>query len=401
MPDWGQVVLGELLTRSRETVTVDPHKTYKQVTVRMKHKGVVLREEKSGATIGTTRQFLARPGQFIISSIDARNGANGLIPEELDGAIVTNDFWLFNLDSTKLDRDWLDLYSSTPAFVEACTTASEGTTNRVRLKEDRFLALEIPLPPLPEQQRIVARVKGLLAKVEEAQRLRSETLTQLHNLIAAEERNIWPDDALIDAPSLDDVTDYLSRGRQSSQGESQHYLIKTQHVQMGVYVPTIARLSPDVAIKVKPEALVKFGDTLIACSAAGCLGRVAQYMDDSGKEASTDTHVAIARPKSGVVTSDYLYAYLRGAQGQHQLRSRERGDWQREKVGFRLTELNVADMRRIPIPVPSLADQAEIVKTLSELRQKVDAVDKALAATTAQLHALPASILAQAFAGAL
>lgn len=49
-----------------------------------------------------------------------------------------------------LGVDWL---TKTRDFVDLCLRASEGTTNRVRLKEDRFLALEIPLPPLAGQRR--------------------------------------------------------------------------------------------------------------------------------------------------------------------------------------------------------------------------------------------------------
>ena len=45
----------------------------------------------------------------------------------------------------------------TASFVEECKRASEGTTNRVRWQEDKFLAREIPLPPLAERRRVVAR----------------------------------------------------------------------------------------------------------------------------------------------------------------------------------------------------------------------------------------------------
>ena len=52
--------------------------------------------------------------------------------------------------------------------------SSEGTTNRVRLQEDKFLTMEIPLPPLDEQRRIVSRIEHLSAKIEEARRLRQQ-----------------------------------------------------------------------------------------------------------------------------------------------------------------------------------------------------------------------------------
>jgi type I restriction enzyme S subunit len=160
------------------------------------------------------------------------------------------------------------------------------------------------------------------------------------------------------------------------------------------------RLAPHAAAKVKPGAIVQDGDTLIACSAAGCLGRVARFRD-KGKTASTDTHVAIARANTDVVHSDYLFAYLRGAQGQHQLRSRERGDWKREKISFRLTELNLNDLRKVPIPLPPLDEQRRIVSELDGLQAEVDALKRLQGETAAELDALLPAILDRAFKGEL
>ena len=170
---------------------------------------------------------------------------------------------------------------------------------------------------------------------------------------------------------------------------------------MGRYVPTKMTLDPLVANKVHTDSLVSPGDVLIACSAAGCLGRVAFYSDGNGRMTSTDTHVAIARSNQDRVLPEYLYAYLRGAQGQIQLRSREKGDWTREKIGFRLTELNVADMRRIPIPLPSIVEQRRIVAYLDDLQAKVDSLKKLQEETAKELNALMPSILSRAFSGEL
>lgn len=72
-------------------MTVEDGICYKQVTFRSNYKGVVLRGVQDGTTIGTKEQFRVSAGQFILSRIDARNGAFGIIPDELGGAIVTND----------------------------------------------------------------------------------------------------------------------------------------------------------------------------------------------------------------------------------------------------------------------------------------------------------------------
>jgi type I restriction enzyme S subunit len=92
--------------------------------------------------------------------------------------VVTNDFPLFAPDSTRIDLSFLGWLSRTHAFVDLCRRASEGTTNRVRLQEGRFLELEIPLPSVSEQQRVVARISRLAHQLGQAQSLSVEVRSQ-------------------------------------------------------------------------------------------------------------------------------------------------------------------------------------------------------------------------------
>ena len=156
---WSIVPLGEILAKSEEWVYLKPGERYQEVTVRLWGKGVVQRREVTGAEVSSNRRLVVRSGQFILSRIDARNGASGIVPESLDGAIVSNDFPVFILDNSRILPSFLGWMSKTREFVDLCKTTSEGTTNRVRMKEDRFLATGIPFPPLPEQQRIVTRIE--------------------------------------------------------------------------------------------------------------------------------------------------------------------------------------------------------------------------------------------------
>ena len=93
--NWPKVPLGRALIRSEEWIILEPDKRYKEVTVRLWGKGVNLRKETNGAEIASPRRLVVRENQFILSRIDARNGASGLIPDSLDGAIVSNDFPCF------------------------------------------------------------------------------------------------------------------------------------------------------------------------------------------------------------------------------------------------------------------------------------------------------------------
>jgi type I restriction enzyme S subunit len=191
MIGWQATPLGEILSRSNEIAEIQPEESYKEITVRLWGKGVVLRGVVEGTGLNGSRRFLARRGQLILSRIDARNGAIGIVPEILDGAIVSNDFPLFTLNENRILPSYFEWLSKTKPFVELCQRASEGTTNRVRLQEDRFLKLQILLPPVTEQRRIVARIEALATKINEARVLRRRTiqeteafLTSFHSKLA-------------------------------------------------------------------------------------------------------------------------------------------------------------------------------------------------------------------------
>jgi type I restriction enzyme, S subunit len=89
----------------------------------------------------------------------------------------------------RIDPAFLGWLSKAHDFVELCQRASEGTTNRVRLQEERFLALEIPLPPLSEQRRIVARIEEFTAQIHEAQVLRQQAAEEADALVHSAARS--------------------------------------------------------------------------------------------------------------------------------------------------------------------------------------------------------------------
>ncbi|MCX5724429.1 MAG: restriction endonuclease subunit S [Nitrospirae bacterium] len=398
MSKWPLVPLASAIQYRKEFVQIDDLSSYKRCRVQLHAQGIVLRDSVPGAEIKTKKQQVCKAGDFLVAEIDAKVGGFGIVPEGLDQAIVSSHYFLFEVNEKVLNRRFLDFFIRTPAFHEQ--VAAQGSTNYAAIRPNDVLGYKLPLPPLAEQRRIVARIESLAAKIEEARSLRIQAAQEAEMLMASEERRVWPDSVLSKARTLESVTAYLARGRQSEQGESDHFLIKTQHVQQGHYVPSMMCLAAHIAQKVQPDAFVQPGDILIACSAAGCLGRVARFRDE-GRVASTDTHVAIARANSALVDGDYLYSYLRGAQGQHQLRSRERGDWQREKISFRLTELNLNDLRQVPVPIPPLAEQRRIVADLDGLQAKVDVIKNLQSETAAELAALLPSILDKAFKGEL
>jgi len=151
------VRIGDLLARRKDPIFIQDNSRYKRVTIRINHNGVCLRNEEMGKKIGTKRQFITRAGDFILSRIDARHAAFGIVPPELDGAIITNDFWTFEINKEMVDLEYFYIFSQSAEFLEACKKASKGTTNRKRIEQNFFLNYEFRLPDLVVQHEIVDR----------------------------------------------------------------------------------------------------------------------------------------------------------------------------------------------------------------------------------------------------
>lgn len=183
---WPTVKLGGVLTHRKEFVQIDDLASYKRCRVQLHAQGVVIRDEVLGTAIKTKKQQVCKAGEFLVAEIDAKHGGYGLVPDDLDGAIVSSHYFLFGMNEAKIDRRYLGWYIRTPAFFEQ--VAAQGSTNYAAIRPAHVLGYEVPLPPLAEQRRLVARIDAVAAKIDEARRLREEADTAaatLHELTVA------------------------------------------------------------------------------------------------------------------------------------------------------------------------------------------------------------------------
>jgi type I restriction enzyme S subunit len=180
---WPLVRLGEVLNHRKEFLTIDDVTTYKRARVQLHAQGIVLRDEVPGAFVKTKKQQVCRTGEFLVAEIDAKVGGFGIVPDALDRAIVSSHYFLFVLNERKLEKRFLDYFIRTPAFrnqVEA-----QGSTNYAAIRPADVLNYLIPLPPVIEQRRIVARIEDFSGQIEEARALRQQAARELESLVTS------------------------------------------------------------------------------------------------------------------------------------------------------------------------------------------------------------------------
>ena len=160
----------EVLTQSDEKIIVQDNKEYDRITVRLGGKGITLRDHVKGSLIGTKKQSVVHAGQLVVSKIDGRSGAMAIVPGEFDGAIVTPDFPVFDINTNRVLPDYLLLTICHPAMLQSITATSSGSTGRRRLSVERFLNMQIALPSVSEQEKLMSNIRRIREEQEELKR---------------------------------------------------------------------------------------------------------------------------------------------------------------------------------------------------------------------------------------
>lgn len=181
------VRIGDFIKRNRTSITIIDKEEYVRVKIKTHNGGVERREKKNvlGKNIGTKKQYVISEGQFIISKIDARNGAMGIVPKELNGAVVTQDFLPYDIDTDIIMPQYFVLVSTTKPFLDFCQSCSSGTTNRQRIDEEQFLDIKIPVPTLEEQDNIVSLYYNKIEESKETEREVEEIETEMRKWLMA------------------------------------------------------------------------------------------------------------------------------------------------------------------------------------------------------------------------
>jgi type I restriction enzyme S subunit len=319
---WPKVKVGEVLRRSEKTIPIRPDTEYREVTVKLWGKGVVPRGVVTGARISASRRFVARAGQLILSRIDARNGAIGIVPTDLDGAVVTNDFPVFDLNHEKINPQFLDWLSKTRDFVELCQRASEGTTNRVRLQEDRYLSLEIPLPPLEQQRRIVGRIEEMAAKIEEARTLRQQGTGEAGKILLNRAEEIFRQ--LSDQFHHREFGSFFPHVTSGPRSWAKHYEQGGYRFYRAQDVGAEGQALQESKVFIEPppgaqgrSAMLEHGDLMIVITGA-TVGRVTVFREKL-EPGFVSQHVAICRLPADEVDPEFALWGLRSPDGQVQL----------------------------------------------------------------------------------
>lgn len=189
---WHKVALGAHLHEINRPVSLEPDTEYTLVTVRRSRGGVDKRKVLLGSEIKTPTQFFVAAGDFLISKRQIVHGACGIVPPELDGAVVSNEYAVLGSDG-KIDPRFLRYLSETTYFQQTCFHSSIGVhVEKMLFRTEQWLKRPFNIPPLDEQRRIVeildtARQQMALAEQQLAL-LKAEKCALMQQLLTGKRR---------------------------------------------------------------------------------------------------------------------------------------------------------------------------------------------------------------------
>ena len=171
---WPKVRLREVLTLIERPLAPMGGTNYRQLGVKLWGEGAYERESIDGMATKYSTLSRVEADDVVVNKIWARNGSVAVVQPQLSGCFVSGEFPTFVVNRERLLPRWIHWLTKTANFWAQCDEKSQGTSGKNRIKPEQFLNVEIPLPPLAEQRRIVVRIEELAAQINEAKALRKQ-----------------------------------------------------------------------------------------------------------------------------------------------------------------------------------------------------------------------------------
>lgn len=375
-----KIKLGEVITHRSEFISIDDFQRYKLCRVQTKALGVVLREEKEGLEIKTKEQQVCKSGDLIFAEMDARFGGYGIIPEELNDAIVSSHYFLYDVNDTAIERKYLEYCMKQPWFLSQ--VEAKGTTNYAAIRPYHVLNYEIPLPSLPEQQHIISKIESVKQRIDQIEKLRAEQTKDIKNLLYSKYTDLIE---VAEWLPMKEVAPIIRREVKLND-EALYPELGIRCFGKGTFhKPALTGLE----VATKKIFQIKQGD-LVFSNVFAWEGGIAVAKEKDNDRYGSHRFISCVADKEKVL-EEFLCFHFLSPKGLVDINACSPGGAGRNKT------LGLDKLMKIKIPVPDITLQEEFV----ELLHKVNSIKEQHTETEKELTQLMPALLDKAFKGEL
>ncbi len=343
-----------------------------------------------------TGMILVQPGDLLVSGINAYKGAIGVFDSNAAGpAAATIHYSAYRVRQERVDTRFLWYLLRSEIFRTRLERHVPGGI-KTELKPSRLLPVSIPLPSLPEQQRIVARIERVMAKVDEARKLRQTVEEEMEALEIAATATAFKDSSpmvrvgeFVDRENLTNGKSVRTTGE-----DSEIHCLTLSSLRLGRIDCTDTKPVP-IDARDAERFLVRHGDVFV--------------VRGNGSKELVGRSATVENPPPGVIFPDL---FIRVPLNENKIR-REffvaawNGSQTRKlieecaKTTSGIWKINQSHIASIPIPLPDLDEQDRVVSYLRYLQQKSERLKSTLLESSAEVAALMPAVLGKAFTGEL
>lgn len=369
MSDWQRTTLGKVTTQVSRAVRVEDLTEARYAGVRWYVGGVYHRETVPAEKIKGKLLYRIKRDDIVYNRMWATNASFGVVKNDADGCLVTNDFPVFTVNPEAILPEYVEAVFNTASFQSEAAGRAVGTTERRRLHVRDFANIPVVLPPLPVQKRIVEviaavddQITALDGEAEAATRVRGGLLDEFTGAGS----DTKPLGEL--CPVIGSGPSWAATDESSAPSERAWTVLK------------ITNTRPDGSIDLRELAYVVglpartkvIGPTsLVMIRTNGNRKRIGNvYLPPEEVHGAAVSAFQFILDAADVETRDYLYVVLRSPSIQHQMSDSASGS-----TG--LGNLAVRWLKTLEIPWPDAEMRELQVKT-------VQAIDAKIAATRAE-----------------
>ncbi|PLR32482.1 restriction endonuclease subunit S [Chimaeribacter arupi] len=167
--EWEKKKIGEILAEIKRPIELMDSESYQLVTVKRRNEGVVPRAVLKGQNILVKNYFTVRAGDYLISKRQVVHGANGIVPDNLDGAVVSNEY-LVVTDSDDITARYWTVISNRPEMHKLFFVSSYGVDiEKLVFDVTDWKNRTIVIPQITEQKNITDYFQKLDALINKHQ----------------------------------------------------------------------------------------------------------------------------------------------------------------------------------------------------------------------------------------
>jgi type I restriction enzyme, S subunit len=394
---WQEIQLKDVAKPISRSVRVEAGISYRTIGVKWWGMGAYERETIDGSRTAAKTLSIVREGDLIINKIWVRHGSVAIATKEVDGCAGSGEFPTFELDLDSIDPRWIHWQTKMKSFWEKCDTLSRGTSGKNRIKPDLFLTIKIPLPPLMDQQRILARIDSLSTCIAEARSLRKDAYNASQALLLSVREKAFS--TIEKRKPFGEILVFSAGGAWGDSDDSKGTaVLRPNNISFfGELVLGNIKYRSVPERDVRKSKLVDGDIIMTKSNSLELVGNSAIFNQplNNPRIFIPSNFLQHLRVNLSMFDAKFIWYYI--------MSPTAKSYFQNNAIGTSpsLQNLNGTKISNMPVPVVALEEQQRLVAYLDGLQVRVSALRAKQSETEKELSALMPSILDKAFKGEL